>query len=174
MTARIERTTLVQTGAGAREHAEAHAERFRAPFSLRCGAFLIDYIILIGPVAFSTIIARMLGGGARAVGNTTESVGIIIALILSLLNFIVLTAWRGQTVGKWVTGLRIERDDGTPIGWLQSLVRHLVGYPLSFVTLCIGFIMAAFNARGLTLHDIIARTVVVRKSGRVRRRARGR
>jgi uncharacterized RDD family membrane protein YckC len=137
-------------------------ERFRAPFSLRCGALLIDYILIISIVAFSTVAARTLGGGARMAGGSAEMIGLLIALVVTLLNFVVLTGLRGQTLGKWATGLRIQRKDGRPLGWGYSLLRHVVGYPLSLLTFGVGFLVAAFNSQGRTLHDLVAGTVVVR------------
>jgi uncharacterized RDD family membrane protein YckC len=169
MTARIERTPLVQTGSSARVYTQAHVERFRAPFSLRCGALLIDYILIAGIVAFSTLVARTLGGGARMAGGSAEMLGLLVALIVALLNFVVLTGWRGQTIGKWATGLRIQLKDGRPMGWPHSLLRHVVGYTLSLLTFGLGFLVAAFNSQGRTLHDLISGTVVVRDTTRVRR-----
>lgn len=146
----------------ARAHIAAHVERFRAPFSLRCGAFLIDYIVLASIVAFSTLIARLLGGGARMAGGTVETAGFLVAFGFSVLNFALLTAWRGQTIGKWATGLRIEQMDGRDLTVVRALIRHLIGYPLSFLTLGLGFLVAAFNTQGRALHDLVAGTVVVR------------
>jgi uncharacterized RDD family membrane protein YckC len=162
MTANVETRALPQTSETTRAQLEAHVERFRAPFSLRCGAFLIDYIVLASIVAFSTLIARLLGGGARMAGGTVETAGFMVALGFTVLNFVLLTAWRGQTVGKWATGLRIELMDGRDLSVGRSLIRHLIGYPLSFFTLGLGFLVAAFNAQGRALHDLIAGTVVVR------------
>ena len=138
-------------------------QKFRAPFSLRCGAILIDYILLVSIVALSTLIARPLGGGARTAGNSTETFGLVIAAIVAVVNFAVLPGLCGQTAGKWATGLRIERADGRDIGVGRAAVRHFVGYPLSFLTLGIGFLVAAINARGRTLQDLVANTVVVRE-----------
>lgn len=166
MTARIETTRLVQTEATTGAAVQTYLERYRAPFSLRCGALLIDYIILIGIVAFSTLLARIMGGGARMSGDVTETGGLLIALGVGVLNFVLLTAWRGQTAGKWATGLRIVRRDGQPVSVARSLLRHLVGYPLSILTLGIGFLIAAFSSNGRALHDMIAGTVVVRDTGR--------
>jgi uncharacterized RDD family membrane protein YckC len=162
MTARIETTPLVQTEATAGVAVQTYLERYRAPFSLRCGAFLIDYIILIGIVAFSTLLARVMGGGTRMSGDATETGGLLIALGVAILNFVLLTAWRGRTLGKWATGLRIVRRDGQPVSVGRSLLRHLVGYPLSMLTLGLGFLIAAFNSNGRALHDVIAGTVVIR------------
>jgi uncharacterized RDD family membrane protein YckC len=168
MTARIETTPLVQTEAAAAQASpvQVYLERFRAPFSLRCGALLIDYIILVGIVAFSTLVARTMGGGARSSGDATETMGLLIALGVGVLNFVLLTAWRGQTIGKWATGLRITQRDGQPMGVARSLLRHLVGYPLSLLTLGLGFLIAAFNTNGRALHDVVAGTVVVRETAR--------
>ncbi len=174
MTANVERRTLVQAAdTGTRAASAAHVERFRAPFSLRCGAFLVDYIVLASIVAFSTLIARVLGGGARFAGGTAETVGFLVALGTGMLNFILLPLWRGQTIGKWATGLRIEPMDGGELSIVRALLRHLVGYPLSFITLGLGFLVAAFSTHGRALHDLIAGTVVVRDTGsRNRPRAR--
>ena len=163
MTAQLERTRLGRTEAvGARAVVLTHMERFRAPFSLRCGALLIDYIILAGIVAFSTLVARTFSGGARLAGGSAEMMGLLIALVVALLNFIVLPGWRGQTLGKWATGLRIQLKDGQPLDWGHLLLRHLLGYPLSLLTFGLGFLVATFNTQGRALHDIIAGTVVVR------------
>jgi len=69
----------------------------------------------------------------------------------------------GQTIGKWATGLRIERTDGSAASPARIILRHFVGYPLSILTLGIGFMLATLNSRGRTLHDLIGDTVVVRE-----------
>lgn len=58
--------------------ASQNLARFRAPFALRCGAILIDYIILVAILAFSTLVSRVLGGGAlggQLVRNCWHSAG---------------------------------------------------------------------------------------------------
>ena len=138
-------------------------QRLRAPFSLRCGALLIDYIALAAIVVFATLIARMLGGVARSAGNSAQTIGIVIAIFVALLNLGLLPGLTGLTLGKWATGLRIERNDGTDVNIPRALLRHFVGYPLSFLLFGIGFLMVAVTVRGRGLHDIIAGTVVVRE-----------
>ena len=164
MTARVERTAIKRSEVIKRPRRQT-AEGRPAPFSLRCGAVLIDYILLVGIVAFSTIIARMMGGGARSAGNSAETFGIVIAVVVALLNLGLFAGLTGLTIGKWATGLRIERKDGGAPGIGLALLRHFVGYPLSFLTLGLGFLLAALSERGRALHDLIARTVVVRDGG---------
>ena len=163
MTAQVERAAIKRPEVIKRPRREP-VERQPAPFSLRCGAALIDYILLVGIVAFSTIIARWYGGGARTAGNSAETVGVVISFAVALLNFAVLAGLTGRTVGKWATGLRIEQQNGDAPGISVALFRHFVGYPLSCLTLGFGFLMAALSTRGRALHDLIAGTVVVRDS----------
>ena len=163
MTARVERSAIKRAEVIKRPRRDP-VERQPAPFSLRCGAALIDYILLVGIVAFSTIIARWYGGGARTAGNSAETVGVVISFAFALLNFALLAGLTGRTIGKWATGLRIEQQDGDVPGIGVALFRHFVGYPVSCLTLGLGFLMAVFSARGRALHDLIAGTVVVRDS----------
>src|SRR4030095_8563168 len=105
--------------------------RYRAPLALRCGAILIDYILLMLIMSFSTIIARTMGGGARLAGGTAEKIGLLFTLIAAVLDLGILAGLTGKTLGKWTTGLRLERTDGSVpgIGW--AMLRHFVGYSFS-------------------------------------------
>ena len=138
--------------------------RFRAPFALRCGALLIDYILLALIMVFSTMIARVMGGGARMAGGTAEKVGILVTLIVAVLDLVVMAGLTGRTIGKWTTGLRIERTDGTLPGIGRAALRHLVGYPLSLLPFGLGFLIVAVSPTGRALHDLIAGTMVVRRA----------
>jgi len=105
----------------------------------------------------------MLGGGGRAAGNSAETAGIVLAVLMAVVNLVVLPGFTGMTLGKWATGLRIERNDGAPVGIGRAALRHLVGYPLSFALLGLGFLIAAVSVHGRGLHDMIAGTIVVRE-----------
>ena len=166
MTARVERAAPGRSEVIKRPRREL-VERQPAPFSLRCGAVLIDYVLLVGIVAFSTIVARMLGGGARSAGNSAETVGLLIAMGVAVLNLGIAPGLTGRTIGKWATGLRIERLDGGDPGIGAALLRHFLGYPVSLLTLGLGFLLAALSTRGRALHDLIAGTVVVRDAPRL-------
>jgi len=137
--------------------------QLRAPFSLRCGALLIDYIVLMSIVVFGTLVARMLGGGARAAGNSAETFGILSAVVVAVLDLAILPGLTGLTMGKWATGLRIERTDGSKVGIGRAALRHFIGYPLSFLFFGLGFLIATVTVRGRGLHDMIAGTLVVRE-----------
>ena len=149
----------------AKSRAARHGgNRLRAPFPLRCGALLIDYIALVSLVVLGTLVARMLGGGATCGGQFCRDRRTSCSpFSWPLLNLVVLPAFTGLTLGKWATGLRIERTDGGNVGIGRALLRHFVGYPLSFALLGLGFLIAAVSVHGRGLHDMIAGTVVVRE-----------
>ena len=162
MTANVAEATAPRPKLQTRPAIQSFA-RFRAPFALRCGAILIDYTILVAIIAFSTLVSRLLGGGARYAGSSTETIGVALAIVVAALDLGVLPGLTGLTVGKWATGLRIIRADGMEIGVGRAFLRHFVGYPLSFITLGLGFLAAALTSRGRGLHDLIAGTIVVRE-----------
>jgi len=148
----------------AKSRAARHGgQRLRAPFPLRCGALLIDYIALVSLVVLGTLIARMLGGGARSAGNSAETAGVLLAIFMAIINLGVIPGLTGFTLGKWATGLRIERAGGGDVGIGRAFLRHFIGYPLSFALAGLGFLLAAVSVHGRGLHDMIAGTIVVRE-----------
>jgi uncharacterized RDD family membrane protein YckC len=142
--------------------------RYRAPFALRCGALLIDYVLLALILTLSTMVARLMGGGARLAGGTAERIGVFITLVVAVLDLGVLAGLTGKTVGKWTTGLRIEHMQGDPPGIGRALLRHFVGYPLSFLLFGLGFLIATVSSTGRALHDYISGTVVIRETAPVK------
>jgi uncharacterized RDD family membrane protein YckC len=164
MTADIERANPPLMAPSHRH--ESHVRvRYRAPFALRCGALLIDYIVLALVLTFSIIIARLMGGGARLAGGTAEKVGIILTLVVAVADLGVMAGLTGRSIGKWTTGLRIERTGGGAPGIPRALLRHFIGYPLSLIPFALGFLLVTVSSTGRALHDYIAGTVVVRRSG---------
>jgi uncharacterized RDD family membrane protein YckC len=164
MTADIERANPPLMAPSHRH--ESHVRvRYRAPFALRCGALLIDYIVLALVLTFSIIIARLMGGGARLAGGTAEKVGIILTLVVAVADLGVMAGLTGRSIGKWTTGLRIERTGGGAPGIPRALLRHFIGYPLSLIPFALGFLLVTVSSTGRALHDYIAGTVVVRRGG---------
>ncbi|MEO5875832.1 MAG: RDD family protein [Streptosporangiaceae bacterium] len=131
----------------------------------------------------SCCIALPFGGGAsndvmveRADGTTEyhfdkafsggQIAASLIGAVLAFLYFWWLThKWNGQTLGKKAMSIRVVREDtGGPIDSKASAIRALLYVLLPYVC-CIGGLVDAFwifsNPRNQTLHDKIAKTVVV-------------
>lgn len=67
----------------------------------------------------------------------------------------------GATPGKMALGLKVIRADGSSLTYGRAFGRHF-GEMVSGLTLCIGYIMAAFDEEKRALHDRICDTRVVR------------
>jgi len=164
-----------------------------AGFWIRLGAYLLDAIplLIIGFIfllptfgAFGDVIAAMpplpRGVGVNspeylewqrllqermtgAMAPMYSASGIL--QIVTIVYFVGFWAWRAQTPGMMVLGLRIARDtDGTKPGLGRAILRY-IGWIISAAVLLIGFIWIAFDSRKQGWHDKIAGTVVVRRSG---------
>jgi len=80
---------------------------------------------------------------------------------VNVLYFIGLWAWRGQTLGQIAADIKVVGTDGRPADLRIAVLRYL-GYWVCALTLGIGFLIMAFDARKQGLHDKIADTCVVR------------
>lgn len=138
------------------------AERLRAPFALRCGAVLIDYILLVIIPVAALLLGRYFDlDGTKLLNSETNSAGWLITVLVALTNFIIFPLFSGQTIGKMLTGLKVVRTDGGEPTLGALLIRHLIGYPLIFLTVGIGFLISVFNQKGRALHDLLSGTVVI-------------
>ncbi|MFL6469003.1 MAG: RDD family protein [Pyrinomonadaceae bacterium] len=138
-------------------------ETVQAPFLLRCGALLTDYLlIIVSPVAF-LFLGRFFGDdGAALINGDLNNTGWLIAIVLAVADLILLPVVAGQSVGKMLTGLHIVKRDGSPAGFRRILIRQTIGYFFTFVTLGLGFLISALSGSGRSLHDLISGTVVIR------------
>jgi uncharacterized RDD family membrane protein YckC len=138
------------------------AEKLKAPFLLRCGALLIDYIFLISIPVIGIILGRVHGyDGAKLLNSEFNNVGWLITILLGLTNFVIFPIFAGQSLGKMLTGLRVVKTDGKMPSFTSLIIRHLVGYPLTALTGGLGFLFSVFNEKGRALHDFLAGTVVI-------------
>lgn len=70
------------------------------------------------------------------------------------------SAWQA-TLGKKMLGLKVTDLTGQRLSFARATGRHFGKY-LSSLTLLIGFAMAGFTGKKQALHDLIAKTLVVR------------
>jgi len=150
--------------------------RHFAGFWIRFVAIIIDAIILGVVSAIIRIpLGLAMGGVGLSLGRNPDPSQVLAALpaILSLagISFLIQLAislsyevyflsTRGATPGKMALGLKVIRADGSPISAGLAAGRFFGKY-LSFLTLCIGFIIAGFDREKRSLHDYICGTRVV-------------
>lgn len=134
-------------------------EELRAPFPLRCGALCIDYILLIAVPAIWLTIGRFFSdGGLPTLGFGVFAVG----ALLFFANSIALPLVGGQSLGKFVVGITVVGLDGTRVNVGRMILRNTVGYFLTILTAGTGFLVAAINSSGRSLHDLLGNTVVIK------------
>lgn len=133
-------------------------ELLRAPFALRCAALSIDYILLlIFPAGWLTL-GKVLGEGNTTSLTTTIWV---VGIVFFLTNFLLLPVFRGQSIGKMLTGITIVNIDGTELSFGRLVIRNTIGYLITILTGGLGFVISALNSTGRTLHDLLSGTIVV-------------
>ncbi len=143
-------------------------EAVKAPFLLRCGALIVDYIIVIAIPVIGLLLSRFSGNdGAKLLNEGLSSSSWLVAILVGLTNMIILPMFTGQTIGKIVTGLRIVRIDGTSPTIGQIAFRQTGGYLLTLASAGIGFFFSVFSSKGRALHDYLSGTVLIYANRRV-------
>jgi uncharacterized RDD family membrane protein YckC len=145
-------------------------------FRRRLFAFLIDKVILYF-VSLILFLIGLLALGLRddmmdriptSSADLTHGMGVFALLYLtaSLLAGMTYFTWfhgiAGRTPGKMLLGLRVIQASGDPMTPGIAFLRW-VGYLISGLVLCLGFLWIAFDGRKQGWHDKIAATLVIRE-----------
>ncbi|TMD80697.1 MAG: RDD family protein [Chloroflexi bacterium] len=130
-----------------------------AGFWLRFAAYLIDSIVLfVIQMVLAAAVILMDPGDLRAFLNVAP-----VGWALTWAYFAVLESSPLQgTVGKHALGLYVADVYGDPIGLGRASARYWLKL-LSSLLLMAGWVMAAFTHRKQALHDMVARTLVLRR-----------
>ena len=146
-----------------------------AGFWIRGAAFVIDWLILASLVSILTLpwaepLSKLQAEAFAQAKSPTPDYGIImhfwlisvaIDLPLGFLYFTAFVGARGATPGKQLLGLRVVREDGSPVGYGRAFLRRAAQL-ISALTLGSGYLMVAFHPEKRALHDLLAGTRVVR------------
>jgi uncharacterized RDD family membrane protein YckC len=135
----------------------------RAGLAVRGVEALIDLVVVL-------VILYLV---AVATGHTTEdgfgfdlpTGPTLIGVVLSLAYFILLEGFWGATLGKIATNLRVVREsDGEAIDWSAAIIRNLFRVIDGIVLYILGFIVICLTRKHQRLGDLVAGTIVVRRS----------
>ena len=162
MSARAERSVPVAKARNVEKIVDFSPEELAAPFFLRCGALMIDYILVITIPVVCMLISRYSGNdGVKLINSELNNTGWLIAILIGISNLVIFPLFSGQSVGKMLTGLRVVTKDGRAASFGTILFRHTFGYLLTLLTGGLGFLLSVLNKRGRALHDYLAGTVVI-------------
>ena len=148
----------------------ARAETWR-----RVLAWVVDGVPFLaagGALAFLLLreVAAVRGGPPRALEDVLDLVSAERVIALSVAGAVVLAlatyatlahALGGATLGKRLLRIRVVGPDGRPPSPARSAIRSLLAV-ISAALLGLGFLLALFTRTGRALHDVLARTWVVK------------
>ena len=136
-----------------------------ASIGLRCGAFLLDYILTLLSLALTVLLAYYIKRRwlAPELANLILLVGYVATAAVIFLNFVYYAERNGQTFGKRFIGIRVICSDGRSLDFRALALRHFVGYPLSLLCGGLGIIWALWDAKQQGWHDKLGNTLVIKE-----------
>ena len=134
-------------------------------FWLRLGATLIDTILLMlitVPMMIAVYGPNYLLHDSWLLGPADVMISYVLPAVIQLALWIFLST----TPGKMAVGaIIVDASTGNKPS-VGQFIKRCLGYYLSAIPLCLGFICIGFDSRKRGLHDRIAGTVVIkRKAG---------
>jgi uncharacterized RDD family membrane protein YckC len=126
-------------------------------FWRRLFAFLVDAAVVWGLLRVGRLVAALLAGRPFLAQAFYASWW----LVVPAAYFVVLHGSGGQTLGKWLLGVRVVTAAGEPVGYARALGRHL-GWLASAALAFIGHLVVPARADRRALYDHLAGTRVVR------------
>jgi pSer/pThr/pTyr-binding forkhead associated (FHA) protein/uncharacterized RDD family membrane protein YckC len=135
-------------------------------FWIRLVAYIIDAIILGIPMAIiNTIAMAIILRNVRSMGMYTAASIFLMLIFTALSVAYILIGWSkyGTTLGKRIFGLYVVDDETGRAPTMKKAFLRLVGYIVDGFTFYIGFLMIAFTADKRGLHDMIAKTHVIKR-----------
>ena len=140
-----------------------------AGFGTRTIAYLVDAILLSfvgGAFPYLVISGNYTQSVNSAQQVTTSTSG---SVVVSLIYFVFFwsSIGGGRTLGMRLLGLKVVREDMTPVGLRTAFVRW-IGLWVSFALCFIGVVWVAFDPRHQGWHDKLARTLVVRTQASIK------
>ena len=148
-----------------------------AGFLLRSGAFIVDWIFgyLVAALVAAIIGISMTSGdieptNLQDVSITLENFNysfLLLFCVISAVHGVILTIWRGQTVGKMVLKIQVVDANGNLPPWHKSLIRELLRGVILLALLPLGllYFWVLFDPRKRGPHDLVSGSFVVRKQG---------
>lgn len=150
------------------DHAAASDDIVYAGFWRRLGAYVIDNFILTVAFYVAVILVGLIVYGAGIAKPETRDAGQWFIISLLPLYYVGAALYYGlqessrhqATVGKRALGIKVTDAHGRRLTRGRAFGRWFAA-ALSYLTVYIGFIMAAFTGRKQALHDMVAETLVV-------------
>ncbi|MGA3068565.1 MAG: RDD family protein, partial [Tepidisphaeraceae bacterium] len=124
---------------------------------------LVDFVTVPLSLAMGVPFFARPGANPALAFSANRLMFQLLNLLILWLYFSLMESSKYQaTVGKMALSIIVTDLDGKPIGFGQATGRFF-GKILSYITLCIGFMMAGWTEKKQALHDFLASTLVICK-----------
>ena len=111
----------------------------------------------------TTALAKSLGLHEQTISAIEIGIVIFVIFIIYLGYFVAFeTAWNGRTPGKRAIGIRVVRDGGYPITFMDAVIRNLIRVGEAALGYLPSMISAIVSPQNKRLGDLAAGTIVVR------------
>ncbi|HEY3165708.1 MAG TPA: RDD family protein [Candidatus Binatia bacterium] len=140
-------------------------------FFRRMGACLIDFVVIILLFALMGLMAYIgykVGLAAHDRWISWSNAAPLMTYLtfawvgLTTAYFVVFHGMEGQTIGKWLLGLRVVSAGQTPLTYRRALLRWIGTVGFGFVSLGLSFLWILWQREKRGWHDFLARTWVIR------------
>jgi uncharacterized RDD family membrane protein YckC len=126
-------------------------------------AYLLDLGLRLLLLGLLSQVLTMGSAPTHHAGSASTGLWLVVLFLMEWGYFVFFEAiWNGQSPGKRILGLRVIKDGGTPIGYIDSVLRNLLRtadfLPLLYF---IGLLVMARDHRFRRLGDRVAGTLVV-------------
>ena len=133
-----------------------------AGFFIRFGAKILDLLIIFFSFIVIQGIFMALFGFENFLATPSMMYSFGFLLFFGLVFYdIYFIKVKGATPGMQVLGIKVVRVDETEITWAVSLVRKIM-YNIGINVMLIGVLLILFDKNKQGLHDMVAKTYVVK------------
>ena len=142
-----------------------------APYGRRVSAWLLDSALtMLPPLIAISIVSTASQPPGQQGEQGPSGIGILGCLVLPIYSSLMHRYWHGQTLGKRLLGIRVQRYDGGELTLGQSLGRSYLRVALLFglgIPWLVDSLWPLGNSERRSIHDRAAGTIVVRSQGHV-------
>ncbi len=130
-------------------------------------AWLLDSIVLgiVIAVVFMPVTLAVLVAGPSVIASFNASpvwAAVVVTLIVQFAYFTVLEGRYGQTLGKFVSEIKVVNENGSRVGYKAAALRTILR-PLDFLPVLygVGVLLIWSSDKRQRLGDIVAHTIVI-------------
>ncbi|MGC9961004.1 MAG: RDD family protein [Acidimicrobiales bacterium] len=132
----------------------------------RFAAYAVDVLLqVVALILYLVVVSHIVGSGASETAQLISAGATVTFILLDFVGYFIVCEmlFNGRSPGKRLTGLRVVRVGGQPVGFLASALRNvlrLVDFLPTFNIL--GSLLILSTTRNQRLGDLAAGTIVIR------------